>query len=404
MNTWEKIKVLFTIRQGEVGGGETHVLDLVSGLDKETFIPIVLSFTDGEMVDKLNDMGVKTYVIRTKKPFDFRVWNKVKHLVVKEGIRIIHAHGTRACSNSFWAGLILKIPIVYTVHGWSFHQNQSMFVRKMREMGEAFLCKSVQKTICVSNSCLNEGLLRFKIPNAVVINNGVNLERYNPEDCYTDIRASLGIAKHVTLVGYIARITEQKDPFTLMEAIRIVAVQNKDVHFLIVGDGNLKQAVLDFTSKYKLEGHVTFQSFRRDVPAILKAIDIYCLPSLWEGLPIGILEAMAMKKGIIASSVSGNDELITNNVNGLLVPVRDPKKLSESILLLHKSRNKNEEYGNISHGIVLENYNIVDTTRKIQTLLKAQIFGSVYGAMPTTNLQEVNKVSILKEPESLDLV
>jgi len=74
MTTQGKIKILETIRQGQVGGGETHVLDLVRKLDKSKFQVEVLSFTDGPMVDKLNALGINTYVIKTEKPFDINIW------------------------------------------------------------------------------------------------------------------------------------------------------------------------------------------------------------------------------------------------------------------------------------------------------------------------------------------
>ncbi|HTG56871.1 MAG TPA: glycosyltransferase, partial [Niabella sp.] len=89
----EKIKILETIRQGSVGGGETHVLDLVGSLNKNLFDPVVLSFTEGPMVDRLQQMGIKTHVINTLKPFDFRVFGQVKKVMKQEGIQLLHAHG-----------------------------------------------------------------------------------------------------------------------------------------------------------------------------------------------------------------------------------------------------------------------------------------------------------------------
>ncbi|MGY0037946.1 hypothetical protein [Pedobacter sp. NJ-S-72] len=79
-----KIRILQTIRQGKVGGGETHVLDLVKELDKERFVSVILSFTDGPMVDKLKADGFKTYVVHTEKPFNYKVWKDVKRILIEE--------------------------------------------------------------------------------------------------------------------------------------------------------------------------------------------------------------------------------------------------------------------------------------------------------------------------------
>src|ERR1700739_1426094 len=98
----QQIKVLECIRQGQIGGGESHLLSLVENLDQSKFQPIVLSFTDGPMIERLNKMGVETHVIYTEKPFDVSKWKKVKQLLKQKDIQLVHAHGTRANSNVLW--------------------------------------------------------------------------------------------------------------------------------------------------------------------------------------------------------------------------------------------------------------------------------------------------------------
>ena len=147
-----KIRVLECIRQGKIGGGESHLLSLTAHLDRERFEPVVLSFTDGPMMDRLREMGVETRLIYTEKPFDVRVWGRVKRLLEEVQPDIIHAHGTRANSNVLWAARSLGIPVVYTVHGWSFHQDQHPMVRRLRIWGEKYLTEKSQVNISVSAS------------------------------------------------------------------------------------------------------------------------------------------------------------------------------------------------------------------------------------------------------------
>src|SRR5690242_14923792 len=135
----EPIKVLLAIRQGQVGGGESHVLELVQGFKKSRVTPTVLSFTPGEMIDRLQELGVETHVIETTTPFDVRVWPKVKKLFKALAPDIIHAHGTRAASNTFWPARQLGLPLLYTIHGWSFHQGQGKIVYNTRLYMEHFL-------------------------------------------------------------------------------------------------------------------------------------------------------------------------------------------------------------------------------------------------------------------------
>ena len=147
-----KIKLLECIRQGQIGGGESHLLSLIENLDKSVYEPVVLSFTDGPMIDRLKVMNIRTYVIYTETPFDFRVWKKVTDLLIKEKIELIHCHGTRAISNLFKPAKTLNIPVIYTIHGWSFHDDQNPVIKKIRVLSEKFLTSVSSTNIAVSES------------------------------------------------------------------------------------------------------------------------------------------------------------------------------------------------------------------------------------------------------------
>ena len=331
----KRIKVLEAIRQGKIGGGETHVLELVSKMDKTQFEPVVLSFTHGPMVEQLQKLGIEVHVIETEKGFDLQVWNEVRDFVRDNEFDIVHAHGTRANSNVFIAAKRLKIPLIYTVHGWSFHQDQNYYIRKLRELSERFLTSVSDSTICVSNSNQNDGISGWNMKRSLVIYNGINTDKFNPANDYKPIRKEFNIADDKTLVGFIVRMTIQKDPFTLIRAMQIVYEKTKDVVLLMVGEGDLKSKAVQMVKELNLSSNIIFEPFRQDVPDILNAIDVYCLPSLWEGLPMGVLEAMSMAKVVIATPVDGTKEIIRDMENGILVPERNEQKLAEAILMVH---------------------------------------------------------------------
>ena len=234
-------RILITIRQGKIGGGESHVLDLIKHLDRNLYEPIVLAFTEGPMIDTLRQWGIKTHVIYTEKPFNFFLWRKVEKFLKDQRIQLVHAHGTRANSNVYWAANRLNLPIIYTVHGWSFHQDQNFFVRTFREAGERFLIKRSKLTICVSKSNLKDGQERVGLTRSTIVNYGIDLDKFDPNKKYNNLKEELGIAEDETLVGYMARITIQKDPHTLMHAISEVLKITNKIKFLIIGDGDLKR-------------------------------------------------------------------------------------------------------------------------------------------------------------------
>lgn len=331
----KKIKILEGIRQGKIGGGESYLLSLVENLNRDQFEPVVLSFTEGPMVERLRSLGIKTHVIHTEKPFDFRVWNRVRKLVEEEQIDIVHAHGTRAASNMFQAAKKLKRPFIYTCHAWSFHLDQNPVVKKLRIWGEGFLTAQADVVICGSKANRETGRQLFKNFDAVIVNNAIDLKRFNPYGVYKNIRDALGIAADEILVASIARFTLQKQPLKLITAFAGVCKKVPNAKLLMVGDGEQKEEAVKLIQKLMLQDKILLQPFRQDIPDVLAAVDIFVLPSLWEALPIALLEAMSMGKAVIGTNVDGTPEIIEHEKNGLLIELHElEKNISDAIIRL----------------------------------------------------------------------
>ncbi len=357
------------IRQGQIGGGESHLLSLVENLDRSKFHPIVLSFTDGPMIERLKNMNIETHVIYTEKPFDITKWKKVKKLLRDKEVDLVHAHGTRASSNVLWAARSLNIPVIYTVHGWSFHADQNPVVRKLRIAGEKYLTGKSNKNISVSLSNQQSGKVFIKSFDSIVINNGIDQNKFNPERLYKNIRQELGIKEEAVLVLFIARFTVQKQPLALIRSFAEALKKNANLHLVMVGDGDQKKEAIDLIEKLSIKDNITLVPFRQDVPDVLAAADIFVLPSLWEGLPIGLLEAMAMKKAIIASKVDGTSEVIQNDKNGLLIDTNNlVNDLSYALLLLSNDKELRKRLGTAAMQTINERYNAANMTRSIEAV------------------------------------
>lgn len=364
-----KIKVLECIRQGQIGGGESHLLSLVENMDKSRFTPVVLSFTDGPMIDRLKEMNVECHVIHTEKPFDIRKWNEVRRWIKENQVDIVHAHGTRANSNILWAARSLKLPVIYTVHGWSFHPDQNPVVRRVRIMGEKYLTSKTDLNISVSVSNQQSGKNYMPSFRSIVVNNGIDQKKFNPGRSFKNVREELGISVNKILVGFVARFTAHKQPLSLIRAFAAAAEKNPDLHLLMVGEGDEKQQAIELIAKLGLENKITLQPFRQDVPDLLSAIDIFVLPSLWEGLPIGLLEAMAMGKAIIATNVDGTSEIIKNEENGMMVePMNLHEELVTSLLKLGNDGTLRKKFGEAAIRTVSERFNVTNMTKEISEI------------------------------------
>lgn len=380
-----KIKLLECIRQGQIGGGESHLLSLIENLDKSVYEPVVLSFTDGPMIDRLKLMNIRTYVIYTETPFDFRVWKKVTELLIEEKIELVHCHGTRAISNLFKPAKSLNIPLIYTIHGWSFHDDQNPVIKRIRMLSEKFLTSVSSSNIAVSESNKQTGINNLHNFKATVINNGIDQLKFNPSNKFKDIRAELNIDTTALLIIFIARFTSHKQPLSLIKAFAEAIKKNPLLELLMVGEGDEKAHALEMVSKLNLTNKIHFFSFRQDVPDLLAAADIFVLPSLWEGLPIGLLEAMSMGKAVIATNVDGTKEIINHQENGLLIETNNlVQNLTEAILILAKNKNTRNQLAANAIKTVEYKYNAVDMTRKTE-----HIYAEVLGK----KLQPQNKIA-----------
>ena len=352
-----KIKVLEVIRQGQIGGGESHLLDLVTFLDKEQFEPMCLAFTPGEMITRLEAMGIQCHVIDTLKPFDMKVQRQIIDLMQREQIQLVHAHGSRAASNMVWPARKLRVPIIYTVHGWSFHDDQSWLVRTLRQWSEKLICSMANRIICVSQSNADTGRECFGLKDACVIENGINLVRFNPEGQFVNLREQFGFTEDDFVAGFIARCTKQKSPLDFLEAVRLVHQQNPCVKGLFVGEGDMDAEVDAYIAKHQMNAYVYRSPFRTDVPDLLHCINVYCLPSLWEGLSIALLEAMAMGKAIVATPTDGTKEVIAHEDDGLVIPYSQPQALADAILRFYEDHALCEQCGNRAHALVAQRFN-----------------------------------------------
>ena len=363
-----RIKILECIRQGQIGGGESHLLSLVENLDKAIYEPVVLSFTEGPMIDRLKEMGIKTYVIHTEKPFDISKWKQVKKLLQEEKIALVHAHGTRATSNVFQPARSLGLPVIYTIHGWSFHDDQNPVIKKIRIWSEKYLTSRMNVNISVSESNKRSGRKYFDSFDSVVVNNGIDQEKFNPARYFKDVRAELGIAKEVTLILFIARFTSHKQPLTLIRAFSKAIKEAPGLKLLMVGDGDQKNEALEMIKEAGLEKEIYLQPFRQDVPDVLAAADVFVLPSLWEGLPIGLLEAMSMGKAVIGTDVDGTSEVISDKVNGLLTEPGNIVALANAIVLLSRDETIRNRLSESAKATVKNRFNASVMTREIEKI------------------------------------
>jgi glycosyltransferase involved in cell wall biosynthesis len=164
-----------------------------------------------------------------------------------------------------------------------------------------------------------------------VICNGVDLKRYSRPVDKALVRSRLGLDAQAFLIIMVGTLREPKGHCYMIEAMSELVSRHPNMHALFVGDGELREELQAQATRLGLVEHIHFLGNRSDVPDLLAASDLFALPSLWEGLSMALLEAMASGLPIVASAVSGTVQVMLPNETGLLVPPKDVPKLVEAI-------------------------------------------------------------------------
>ena len=341
-----KIRILQVLASGAVGGGTTHLLSLVGGLNPERFELHVACSDDGPLLEDLSRFGVRTHRVPMTRKLNPAAIVRLALIILRERIDQVHFHGTRAGLAAAPAAVLTMRPRIYTVHGWSFHPRGSALLEGLARMLERMILASSQQVICVGDSDRSLGLRLGILDEARsrVIHNGVLTEAFMPRQEERDLaRAELGIPGDCVLVSLFGRLTEQKGQKSFLEAAGRLG--GHSARFMLVGDGEDREMLERFVADRGLGDRVRFMGFRSDVPRLLAASDIVVLPSLWEGLPICLLEAMAAGRPVIATAVDGSVEVVVPGQTGLLVPPEHPQALAEAIAFLVEHPQVRERFG-----------------------------------------------------------
>jgi glycosyltransferase involved in cell wall biosynthesis len=227
-------------------------------------------------------------------------------------------------------------------------------------------------TICVSDALRHSLLKDFGFPAGKVktIRNGVSVSEFVPaEDRRSEVRERLRCSQDEFVLVCIARLSEQKRIDILLQALARVLREGVRCKCIIVGDGPLKNQLIEQARSIGLSGHVFFEGFHEDVRPYLQAGSAFILTSDREGLPLSILEAMASGLPSIVTEVGGNAELITNRVDGLIVPRESVNATAEAISYLANHSEERAQMAKMARAKACEAFDIENAMAEIRRVI-----------------------------------
>lgn len=325
-------KLLYVITTGNLGGAQTHLYDLISCLPDLNEVHVVMGHK-GWLWERLAEKNIMLHQItELVQPVsiieDMKAMWKIKELIQVIQPNLVHCHSSKAGFIGRIAAHFAAVPVIHTVHGWSFTDGISQKKQMVYRLLERIVARWTDRFICVSEYDRQLGI-KF-IPEhkdkMVTIHNGVR--PLATEESYGSVcLESSGVVRLVM----VARFSKQKDQALLVQAIAMLRQENIPIIVNFIGEGPDFTAVKELAKKLHVMDCVHFLGARDDVTYILGKNDVFVLTSNWEGFPISILEAMRQGLPVIASDVGGVSEAVFDRQNGFLIPRGDLPTLVASL-------------------------------------------------------------------------
>ncbi len=344
------LRVLQVVEAITAGVGQ-HVLDLSLRLQRAGLHVLVAcpgvrdgAWKDTAFVDRLGAAGIPATVVPMRRRIhplaDLRAASRLAKLIQRERVDVIHGHSSKAGALARLAALRVRSserpPVVYTPNAFAFLGARRPATRWLYLAVERWLGRrATDAVICVSKSEMTLAQRHAIVPpeRLALIENTVDLSRFGL-DRSPAAKSNLGLDSTRPVIGAIGRLAPQKGPAYLLRAARLLIDGGLDAQFLLVGEGELEGELLQMVTDLGLDDHVSLPGFSNDIPQVLAALDVFVLPSLYEGLPYTLMEAMAAGCAVVATNVMGNRDLIEDGETGLLVPPADANALARALASL----------------------------------------------------------------------
>lgn len=353
------MNVLHIISGGEVGGSRKHLLELVKNMDQSKCKSIIVCFIKGKLYDEAMSLGLDIRYVEQKKRIDLSAVKKVWDLCRNENINIVNCHGGRANFIGYFLKKRYPAKYISTIHSdyrddYRGNKYKTLIYSNINNM----VLKAFDYYITVSES-FKEMLVKrgFGSNKIFVVYNGIDFDRIPIEMFKKEVVEKYGLDYAGHYVSMIGRFHPVKGHRVFLDACSEVIKEIKDVKFILVGDGELKEELKEYARSQKLDEYVKFVGWQ--IPdEFIYISDFTVMASYTESFPLTILESAFYKKTVISTDVGGVSRLIKDGINGCLFKPGDSQTLAQRMLELLLDNNRTRELGNSLYLKAKENYSV----------------------------------------------
>lgn len=332
----QQLNILFINSIRMWGGAEVWLIDVMHGLQDRGHKVTLVCRPDTILEKNAATEGFDVVSIKIRSDFDPIVIWKIWRLMRKKDIHVLCTNMDKELRFGGIAAKLAGVKAVIPSREVDYPlKNKLRFRFTYNFLSDYILANSLS-----TKNTLLKSAPWLQASRVEVVYKGIRPEPYlHAPDERMRIRAEFGISPGGHLVGFVGQIDERKCIKDIIKSIPLVLQAVPNTKFLFVGKGNLKDYLLEQRRKRGLTKEIIYAGFRKDIPAIMKAIDLLILPSKVEGFGYVLIEAMAAAKPVVATNASSIPEIVQHGETGLLVPVHQPEKLAKTIVIILKDKN-----------------------------------------------------------------
>jgi len=356
--------VLHVVSRLPLGGVENMLMKVVRGYDRDRFNPIICCMKEGgEVADSLKQSGFRVEILDKMQGhgFDWRTVIALYKFIKNENIHILRTHQYHANLYGRIAGLLAGVPVIIP----SFHSRYvSPAEPKMhRRLLNSMLGHFSDALVAVSPAVYSDIIKYDKVDSSKikVIYNGVKISDFSPDVPKAENRKKLNLPEDVFIIGSVGRLKEEKGHKFLIEA----ASRLENVCVALAGDGPLMDELKALADKFRVKCIFMGMMPPEKIPVFLKSLDVFCFPSLWEGFPTALIEAMAAGLPVVATDIPSNREIADDA--GILVAASRKEDLAGPLKMLFEDRLLRDEMGRRAKEKI-QKFSIENTVKTYQDL------------------------------------
>ena len=356
------------------GGGEKYVLSLARHLSDAHYSFHFVTHQESLFCEEARRRGYPVTVIDMTWRLNPLSLYKLTQFFKRQRIDLVHTNGARMNFYGRLAAHRAAVPnICSTVHNSLFDYPIGAFKRSVYVKADAWTARYAQRIITVAEALARDLRDRYGIPaeKILTIHNGIDLAELAPARSRDAVLKEFGIPSEAPCMGAIGRMTNQKGFVFLLRALPALFDRFPTARCLLVGEGPLRGDLEREAAKLGVSDRCIFTGLRNDIPDLFQAMDVFVMPSLSEGFPMVLLEAMGMERPVAATAVSGNPELIEHGRTGLLISPSDPPAIVEAVAWLLENRDEAAAMGQAARSAVEQKFTVTTMADKTEGVYRA---------------------------------